>query len=196
MARTDQDTALPQASSKQPSRPPSGSRGIVFAWAGVLSAGAAVAALAVATITADDDVDIRSRRLAAQAEKYEREAHLEGQANTYGRDTGATNPSETGNRAAQRAEEYQREAHLEGQANTYGRNRGTTTLDNDPPATDGTAEDARALDPPPECLWTTEVNTPVFPAEDLGAAPTPESVLTFESCNGEWTGRIAWLNPG
>jgi hypothetical protein len=47
----------------------------------------------------------------------------------------------------------------------------------------------------PACMWTTEVNTPVFPAEDLGGPPTPQSVLVFERCNGEWTGSIAWLNP-
>ena len=120
MAPTDQDTALPEAPSKEPSRPPSGSRSMVFAWAGVLAAGAAVAGLAVATFTGDDDVDVRARRLAAQAEAYERDAHLEGQAATYRRDSGTANPSETGNRAAQRAEEYERDAHLEGQATTYG----------------------------------------------------------------------------
>jgi hypothetical protein len=161
----------------------------------VLAAGAATAALAVATFTGNDDVDVRARRLATQAEEYERQAHLEGQAKTYG-DRGSTNPSETGNRAAQRAEEYERQAHLEGQARTYGRDSGSTIVHSNGPAADGTAEDSGALERPPGCLWTTEVNTPVFPAEDLGAAPTPESVLTFERCNGEWTGRIAWLNPG
>jgi hypothetical protein len=35
----------------------------------------------------------------------------------------------------------------------------------------------------------------VLPAEDLGGPPTPQSVLTFERCGGEWTGRMAWLNP-
>jgi hypothetical protein len=118
MAPTDQHTALPEAPSKEPSRPPSGSRSMVFAWVGVLAAGAAVAGLAVATFTGGDD-DARARRLATQAEEYERQAHLEGQAQTYG-DRGSTNPSETGNRAAQRAEEYERQAHLEGQATTYG----------------------------------------------------------------------------
>jgi hypothetical protein len=97
---------------------------MVFAWAGVLAAGAAVAALAVATFTADDGVDIRPRRFAAQAEEYERQAHLEGQAKTHGRDSASTNPSETGNRAARTAEEYERQAHLEGQAKTHGDHRG------------------------------------------------------------------------
>jgi hypothetical protein len=116
MASTYEDTALPEAPSKEPARPPSGSRSMVLAWAGVLAAGAAVAALAVATFAGDDDGDVRARRLATQAEEYERQAHLEGQAKTYGRDSGST----TGNRAAQRAEEYERQAHLEGQAKTYG----------------------------------------------------------------------------
>jgi hypothetical protein len=196
MAPTDQDTALPEAPSKEPSRPPSSSRSTVFAWVGVLAAGAATAALAVATFTGNDDVDVRARRLATQAEEYERQAHLEGQARTYGRDSGYTNPSDTGNRAAQKAEEYERQAHLEGQAKTYSDHSRATIVHSNGPAADGTAEDSGALDRPPACLWTTEVNTPVFPAEDLGGPPTPESVLTFESCNGEWTGRIAWLNPG
>jgi hypothetical protein len=118
MAATDQDMALPEAPSTEPSRPPSGSRGMVFAWAGVLAAGAAVAALAVATFTADDNLDVRPSRLAAQAEEYERQAHLEGQAITYD-ERGSTNTGETGIHAAQRAEEYERQAHLVGQAKTY-----------------------------------------------------------------------------
>lgn len=48
----------------------------------------------------------------------------------------------------------------------------------------------------PTCVWTSHVDGPVFPAEDLGAAPTPESVLAFEACNGEWTGDLAWMTPG
>jgi hypothetical protein len=51
------------------------------------------------------------------------EAHLEGQARTYGPDGGSTPPSEPGNGAAQeaQAEAHEREAHLDGQAWTYGR---------------------------------------------------------------------------
>jgi hypothetical protein len=119
MALTDQDTARREAPSKEPSRHPSRSRSMVFAWAGVLAAGAAVAGLAVATVTDNDDVDVRARRFAPQAEAYERDAHLEGQAATYGRDSGSANPSETDYRAAQRAEAYERQAHLEGRAATY-----------------------------------------------------------------------------
>lgn len=48
----------------------------------------------------------------------------------------------------------------------------------------------------PACVWATEVDGPVFPAEDLGAAPTSGSVLAFETCNGEWTGDMAWMDSG
>lgn len=48
----------------------------------------------------------------------------------------------------------------------------------------------------PACWWTSEANTPVFPTADLGGPPNPESILIFERCNGEWTGNIAWSNPG
>ena len=48
----------------------------------------------------------------------------------------------------------------------------------------------------PACGWTTEANEPVFPANDIGGPPTPESVLIFETCNGQLTGIIAWLTPG
>jgi hypothetical protein len=47
----------------------------------------------------------------------------------------------------------------------------------------------------PACWWTSKVNTPVLPVEDLGGPPTAESVLILQRCNGEWTGNIAWLNP-
>jgi hypothetical protein len=64
-------------------------------------------------------------------------------------------------------------------------------------ASEGAVEDSAGLTGhgASDCLWTTEVNVPVFPAEDLGGPPTPQSVLVFERCNGEWTGQIAWLNP-
>lgn len=48
----------------------------------------------------------------------------------------------------------------------------------------------------PACMWTSRVSVPVFPAEDIGGPPTPESALAFEACNGEWTGDIAWMTPG
>ncbi len=48
----------------------------------------------------------------------------------------------------------------------------------------------------PACVWTSQVDGPVVPAELLGAAPTPESVLVFEQCDGDWTGDMAWLDSG
>jgi hypothetical protein len=164
MAPTDQDTALPEASSKERSRPPSGSRSMVFAWGGVLAAGAALAALAVASFSADNDADVRGRRLAAQAEEYERQAHLEGQANTYGRNSGSANPTETGNRAAQSAEEYERQAHLEGQAKTYGDHSGVPRVTHASPSAWPTAGQA------PTCsIWSVPT---------LEVAPVPQSNLT------------------
>jgi hypothetical protein len=61
-------------------------------------------------------------RLAAQAERYERSAHLQGQARTYGAPAGRQNAVrpdliEAGNRAV--AEQLERRAQLEGQARTY-----------------------------------------------------------------------------
>jgi hypothetical protein len=48
----------------------------------------------------------------------------------------------------------------------------------------------------PPCMWTPHVDVPVFPRENLGAAPTPESFLVFERCDDGWTGDIAWMIPG
>jgi hypothetical protein len=48
----------------------------------------------------------------------------------------------------------------------------------------------------PPCLWTTHVDVPVFPSENLGGPPTRESVLIFERCDDEWTGDVAWMSPG
>jgi hypothetical protein len=60
-------------------------------------------------------------RLEAQAEQYERSAHLQGQARTYGaraerQHAARPNPIEAGNRAV--AESLERSAKLEGQART------------------------------------------------------------------------------
>ena len=96
----------------------------------------------------------------------ERDAHLEGQARTYGRDNAAPAQSEAGNRTAQQAEatrhmeslesraeraatartvaeaeRIERQAHLEGQARTYGQRR-----------TDTSETPATAADPEPEFL--------------------------------------------
>jgi hypothetical protein len=134
-------------------RPPSRARRTALVWPAIIAACIAVAALAVATFTGgDDNVDIRVRRLAAQAEQHERDAHLEGQARTYGRDNAAPAQSEAGNRTAQQAEakryvewldsraeraatartvaeaeRIERQAHLEGQARTYGQRRADTS---------------------------------------------------------------------
>lgn len=76
-----------------------------------------------ATGTAADRADARVRaRLEAQAEQYERSAHLQGQARTYGaqaerQEAVRPTPSEAGNRA--RAERIERRAHLGGQARTH-----------------------------------------------------------------------------
>lgn len=48
----------------------------------------------------------------------------------------------------------------------------------------------------PACVWLTQVDGPVVPAELLGAAPTPESILIFEKCDGDWTGDMAWMHSG
>ena len=60
--------------------------------------------------------------LAAQAERYERSAHLQGQARTYGAPAGSQDavrpdPIEAGNQSV--AEQLERSAKLEGQARTY-----------------------------------------------------------------------------
>jgi hypothetical protein len=63
---------------------------------------------------------------------------------------------------------------------------------------DGTVETptGRADTVAPSCVWTPHVDVPVFPSENLGAAPTPESFLVFERCEDGWTGDIAWMSPG
>ncbi|MGH9193662.1 MAG: hypothetical protein ACRDZ0_14470 [Acidimicrobiales bacterium] len=108
---------------------------MAFACAGVLAAGAAAAALAIATLTPDHDNQPPGRPLSDQRSTTQ---DLEGSADDSAGSTGSG----------------------------------------------------------PACLWTSEVNTPVLPAEDLGGPSAPESVLTFEKCGGDWTGRMAWLNPG
>jgi hypothetical protein len=139
-------------------RTPSRTRRAALTWAAVVVAGMAVVALAVATFAGgDDNLDIPATRLDPRAEQLERDAHLEGQARTYGRDSAARAQSEAGNRTAQQAESraeraatarsvaeaerIERQAHLEGQARTYGQRRADTS---ETPAT--------AADPEPEFL--------------------------------------------
>jgi hypothetical protein len=64
-------------------QPPSTSRRVTFGWIAVALAGIAVAALAFATFTGGDDRDIPAQGFYPEAEQYEREAHLEGQARTH-----------------------------------------------------------------------------------------------------------------
>jgi hypothetical protein len=116
------DTIPPETSAPEPPPPPR-ARG-VLTWAVVTGASVAVAALAIVTLTGvDDDSEMPATRFNPQAEQLEREAHLEGQARTYGPDGGSAPPSEPGNGAAQeaQAEKLERQAHLDGLAWTYGR---------------------------------------------------------------------------
>ena len=71
----------------------------------------------------------------------------------------------------------------------------TVTFTGDDTATVETL-DSGATTPAPACTWSSEVDGPVFPERNIGAAPTPDSVLVFEHCDGDWTGDVAWLNPG
>lgn len=151
-------TATRETTRPPKGRPPSRTRRAALTWAAVVAAGTAVVALAVATFAGgDDNLDIPATRLDPRAEQLERDAHLEGQARTYGRDSAARAQSEAGNRTAQQAESraeraatartvaeaerIERQAHLEGQARTYGQRRADTS---ETPAT--------AADPEPEFL--------------------------------------------
>lgn len=59
----------------------------------------------------------------------------------------------------------------------------------------GTVEEAAgpAATSTPPCVWLTQVDGPVVPAEILGVAPFPGSLLVFEQCDGRWTGDMAWM---
>jgi hypothetical protein len=129
---TSKHTSLPEAPEQTPPRPPSGRRSIVLGAAAVLAAGAATAALAVATLGSDT------------------------------RDEPVDHPA---------------------------LDQPRTT-----PADDGPVENSPGR--APVCGWTSEATEPVFPNNDIGGPPTPESILIFESCDGQLTGTIAWLTPG
>jgi hypothetical protein len=80
-------------------------------------------------------------RLEAQAEQYERSAHLQGQARTYGaraerQHAARPNPIEAGNRAV--AESLERSAKLEGQARTHSK---ADSTDEAPAPADETSDD-------------------------------------------------------
>ena len=72
-----------ETTSPPEAQPPSTSRRAALAWIAVALAGIAVAALALATFTGGDDRDIPAQGFYPEAEQYEREAHLEGQARTH-----------------------------------------------------------------------------------------------------------------
>ena len=143
-------------------RPPTSARRAVLAWCAIVAACLAVAALAIATLGGGDETDnAPPTRLDPRAEQYDREAHLDGQAKTYGREHGANNRADAAasarlqgqadraNRAAAarlaaQADQYERQAHLEGQAKTY------STADEfgstgDQPSNDGFVPDSRRM---------------------------------------------------
>ena len=128
---TTRDTSLPEAPEQTPSPRPSGRRSIVLGAAAVLAAGAATAALAVATLGTDTDDEPVGRPAVDQPRN--------------------------------------------------------------PPADQRPVESSTGS--APACGWTSEANGPVLPANDIGGPPTADSVLIFESCDGQLTGTIAWLNP-
>jgi hypothetical protein len=123
MASNTQAVKIERAPTREATRPPRARppympRRALFGWAAIITGSVAVAALAVAAFTGGDNkVDIPATRLDSQAEQ---EAHLDGQAKTYGGDD-TTDDGQSARLAAQ----YEREAHLEGQAKTYGGDRGS-----------------------------------------------------------------------
>ena len=78
------ETAGREVTSPPEAQPPSTSRRFALGWIAVALAGIAVAALAFATFTGGDDRDVPAQGFYPEAEAYEREAHLEGQARTHG----------------------------------------------------------------------------------------------------------------
>jgi hypothetical protein len=138
-SNTDTLPAETSTTARDAHRPPKARRG-VLTWAAVIGACSAVVAFAVATLTGgDDDRDIPTPRLDPRAEQYERQAHLDGQARTYGQDRGASTPSEAGNQSARnaQAEQYEHQAHLDGQARTYGQHPAATSAPTDEADTPG-----------------------------------------------------------
>ena len=83
------ETAGREITSPPEAQPPSTSRHSALAWIALGLAGIAVAALAFATFTGGDDGDIPAQGFYPEAEQYEREAHLEGQARTHAGPTSA-----------------------------------------------------------------------------------------------------------
>jgi hypothetical protein len=84
---TPSDTAGRETTTSPPeAHPPSTSRGAALGWIAVILAGIVVATLAVATFTGgDDSTEVPAIPFNPQAEQWEREAHLEGNARTHSR---------------------------------------------------------------------------------------------------------------
>jgi hypothetical protein len=87
---TDNLTGTSESSTLEATRPPaperrSGRRGIL-GWLAVAAACVAATALAVAAFAGDDAPDHNAPPFNPQIEQIEREAHLEGNARTYGGD--------------------------------------------------------------------------------------------------------------
>lgn len=92
----EKDTATRETTRPPESRPPSSPRRAALAWAAIVAACIAVAVLAVATFTGGDDkVDIPATRFDPTAEQHEWQAHLDGQAETHGRDRGSDTQAES-----------------------------------------------------------------------------------------------------
>jgi hypothetical protein len=78
-------TASQEAPSPPQGRPRSRTRSAVLAWAAIVAACVAAAALALVVLTdGGDDTDLPATRLAPHAGQVDHEAHLEGQARTHG----------------------------------------------------------------------------------------------------------------
>jgi hypothetical protein len=141
-SNTDTLTAETTTPAREPLRAPKARRG-ALTWAAVIGACVAVVAVAVATLTGgNDDRDFPTPQFDPRAEQYERQAHLDGLARTYGRDNGAVTPSGAGSQSTwnPQADRYERQAHLDGLARTYGQHPVDTPTPTDEAATPGARE--------------------------------------------------------
>jgi hypothetical protein len=140
-SNTDSLPAETTAPAREPLRPPKARRG-ALTWAAVIFACLAVVAFAVATLTGGDDRDFPTPGFDPRAEQYERQAHLDGLAKTYGQDRGAVTPSQAGNQSAwnPQAEQHERQAHLDGLARAYGQHPADTPTPTDEADTPGGRE--------------------------------------------------------
>jgi len=94
------ETAGGETTGPPEAHPPSTGRRAALGWVAVVLAGIAVAALAFATFTGGDDRDIPAQGFYPEAEAYEREAHLEGNARTHSRGAATSgDPAGTGSPA-------------------------------------------------------------------------------------------------